>query len=134
MWPNDLNYLAAVVAAVVYFVLGAVWYMVLAKPWMALSGKTQEDVEAGAGPGPYITAAVSSVLGAVVLGALLQLTNATTLAEHICVAGTCGVGLVCAAMAKHYAFQGFKTGLLLLDGGYDVVSFLAMATVFWAMG
>lgn len=134
MWPADLNYVAALAAAAAYFVIGAVWYGVFAKPWMACVGKTEEEVKAGAGASAYVIAAASSVLAGVVLAALLKLTGATTVGEHICLAGTCGVGLVCAAAAKHYAFQGFKPGLLLIDGGYDVVSFIVMAVIIWAIG
>lgn len=134
MWPADLNYVAAFAAAAAYFVLGAFWYGVFAKPWMALSGKTEEEVKAGAGAAAYVIAAVTSVLAAISLAAILRLVGAETLPDAICVAGLCGVGLVCSAAAKHYAFQGFKPGLLLIDGGYDVVSFVLMAVILHSMG
>ena len=134
MWPADMNYIAVLVAAAAYFVLGAVWYGLLAKPWMAFAGKTQEEVESGAGPGPYITAAIASLVAAVALAAIIKLAGAGSVGEAICIAGTCSVGLVCSAAAKHYAFQGFKPGLLLIDGGYDVVGFVAMGAIIWAIG
>ena len=37
-----INYLAVLIAAVAGWVAGALWYMALAKPWMAAVGTTQE--------------------------------------------------------------------------------------------
>ena len=51
---NDLNWLAVIVAALAYFVIGALWYAppVFGKAWMAAGGMT---VEPGDGPGPAIS-------------------------------------------------------------------------------
>ena len=35
-----INYIAILIAAVVSFIFGAVWYGTLGKPWMAAIGKT----------------------------------------------------------------------------------------------
>jgi hypothetical protein len=42
---NEINYLAVIVAAVVAFGLGALWYAppVLGKRWMQLTGRTPEN-------------------------------------------------------------------------------------------
>jgi len=70
---NDLNWLAVIVAALAYFVIGALWYAppVFGKAWMAAGGMT---VEPGDGPGPAIFAVplVGSVLSAAALGWLAR--------------------------------------------------------------
>jgi hypothetical protein len=41
-----INYLAVVLAAVAAWLLGAAWYGVLAKPWVAAQGKSMEEFKA----------------------------------------------------------------------------------------
>lgn len=43
---GGINYIAVLVAAVAAFAFGAVYYMTLAKPWIAAVGKTEADMEA----------------------------------------------------------------------------------------
>ena len=40
-----INYLAILIAAVASWLAGAVWYMALAKPWMAAIGVTAEQIK-----------------------------------------------------------------------------------------
>ena len=43
----DINYLAVIVSAVVFFVIGAIWYndAVFGKAWRASMGKTDAEFE-----------------------------------------------------------------------------------------
>ena len=41
-----INYLAVIIAAVVGWLAGAVWYGLLANPWVAAHGKTMEEFKA----------------------------------------------------------------------------------------
>src|ERR1051325_1549607 len=52
--PQGTNYLAVLVCAVIIFLLGGLWYspVLFAKRWVALQGKTMEEMQAaGASPG-----------------------------------------------------------------------------------
>ncbi len=51
------NHVAVVVAAIVFFALGAAWYTVLAAPWAAGIGKTMEQLkmESGGSFMPMVT-------------------------------------------------------------------------------
>ncbi len=49
---GDLNYLAILVAVVFNQLLGALWYGTFAKPWMAETGMTQENIEGQAPASP----------------------------------------------------------------------------------
>ena len=42
-----INYLAILIAAIVGWLAGAVWYMALGKAWVAAQGKTMEDSRRG---------------------------------------------------------------------------------------
>ena len=46
---TGVNYLAILVAAIVGWVIGAAWYMALAKPWVDAHGRTMEDFKARGG-------------------------------------------------------------------------------------
>ena len=63
-----INWLAVLVAAIVIFVLGGLWYspVLFARRWIALQGRTEEQMRAEAAnanmPLLYLGAAVTSVL------------------------------------------------------------------------
>ena len=44
---SDINWLAILVAAIIPMVVGGLWYsnMLFAKQWMALMGKTEEEIK-----------------------------------------------------------------------------------------
>jgi hypothetical protein len=69
------NYLAIVLAAVIGWLAGAVWYMALGKIWMAALGTTREEMEqTKRRPGallPFIYAFVAELVMAWVLAGLL---------------------------------------------------------------
>jgi hypothetical protein len=71
------NYLAVLVAAIVMFVLGGLWYspVLFMKKWVALQGRTEEQMRAEAAaanmPVLYISAFVTALLTAVVMAHLL---------------------------------------------------------------
>src|SRR3954452_25020352 len=73
----EVNYLAVLAAAIVIFVLGGLWYspVLFAKRWIALQGKTEEQMRAEAAsanmPLLYVGAAVTSVLIAFTLALIL---------------------------------------------------------------
>lgn len=53
----QINYLAVLAAAVVTFILGAIWYIAFSESWMALSGLSEEKITASGG-GPRHTSLV----------------------------------------------------------------------------
>ena len=59
-----MGILAVLLAAAGGFATGAVWYMVLAKPWMAAVGKTEEEVKASQNPFTYLVGFVAALLTA----------------------------------------------------------------------
>src|SRR3954471_3155881 len=72
-----INYLAVLVAAIVIFVLGGLWYspMLFAKRWIALQNKTEEQMRAEAAganmPLMYLAAFVCAFLQALVMAAVI---------------------------------------------------------------
>jgi hypothetical protein len=72
-----INYLAVVVAAIVIFVLGGLWYspVLFQKRWIALQGRTEEQIRSQAAaanmPLMYLTAFIGAFIQAWVLAMLL---------------------------------------------------------------
>src|SRR3989441_10933551 len=84
----NVNILAVIVAAVLTFVLGAVWYspVLFAKQWMAAQGYTPEKLEAMKQRGvtrAYAVSVLCYLVTAYVMALLASYTNATTLAQGL---------------------------------------------------
>src|SRR5687767_10045116 len=89
-----LNYLAILVAGLVNFVIGGLWYSpaLFAGPWVKaakLNPKTMDRTGMGA---MYAGAAVGGVLVALCLGYLIKIGDATTVKEALRLAWTCWLG------------------------------------------
>jgi len=72
----NVNYWAVLVAGVVYFVLGGLWYspLLFAKPWMAALGKTEEQIrQQGGAIGAYAISFIGSLISAFVLAMFVRM-------------------------------------------------------------
>jgi Protein of unknown function (DUF1761) len=103
---GELNWLAVIVAAVAYWILGAIWYAqaVFGRAWIRAGGI---EIPEGQSPGPatYIIPLIANFLAAVALAMLAAATGSTTVAHAIV------LGLV--------AWGGFAFGLTLLGAVFD---------------
>src|SRR5215212_1839387 len=127
----QIPWVAVLVAAVVVYIFGAVWYGLFGERWLVALGKRKEDLNPK-DPTPYFTAALASFLNAIAV-ALVVGWVAPTIETRLMTAFFVGVllgGAVAAAsLAKHYAFAGHSWNLLLLDAGHDFVGFILMSFV-----
>jgi len=98
-----MNYPAVLAAAVAGFAFGAVWYMTLARPWMAALGKSEAEIKAGASSVVYVVTAIAQLVMAYFLAGL-------TTAFFVWFA------FVLTTMAVNHGFQGAKRMLTLIDG------------------
>lgn len=116
-----MGFLAVIAAALASFAFGAIWYMSLAKPWMAASGVTL-DVDGKpanrSDPMPYITSLICAVIVAGMMRHVFALSGIDTVGKGL-VSGL-GIGLFLSApwLATNYAFAGRPFRLTLIDGGY----------------
>ena len=125
---SGINYIAVVVAGVASFAFGAVYYMTLARPWMAAIGKTEEQVKSESSPVVYIVAIISQLVMAFmlagVLGHMIPLGSGDAAAPSVTLAnglitGFCiWLGFVLTTMLINHGFQGQKRALSVIDGGH----------------
>lgn len=119
-----MEYLSVIVAAVGSYAFGAVWYMVLAKPWMAAAGVAvgaDGKPQNASNPVPYVLAFIAAVLVAGMMRHIFMLSGIDTVDKGL-VSGL-GIGLFLASpwLMTCYAFGGRPFRLTLIDGGYATI-------------
>jgi hypothetical protein len=135
-----INWLAVFVAAIVIFVLGGLWYspVLFAKRWIALQGKTEEQMRAEAAsanmPLLYVGAAVTSVLIAFALALILaHIGRDPAMAEagggvsahHGALIGfVCWLGFAASTSYATATFSGKPKQLWFIDTAYNLVCFV----------
>jgi hypothetical protein len=130
------NYLAILVAAIVAFLIGGLWYspFLFAKQWMAAHAHTPEDVAKMKADAPRAYAI--SFVAFLVMGAILQLLlnhlgvqtwqGGVLWAAHIWLGVAATIGL----MANVYS--GKKFSIFVIDTGYQLVYLVAMGAILGA--
>ena len=135
---GPMNWLAAVVAAVLAFAVGVLWYG-------PLFGRAKlEEVGPGglaarSNPGRTlgITAALLLVSATMMAHMFARVGEATLSAKpwlYFMMSGGLAVAFVIPALWISYTHQRLSTRLALIDAGYWVVSYLAMGAGFWIVG
>ena len=133
-----INYLAILLAAVAGWVAGAIWYMTLAKPWMAAVGITAEEIAASKSrPGgwlPFVLAFIACVVMAWVLAGLIGHLGRVTVRNGVISGAFCWLGFVITAMVVNNSFAMRSWRLTLIDGGYWLLALLLIGAIIGAMG
>jgi len=130
----DVNWIALLAAAVASFAFGALWYMSLAKPWMAAIGRTEAELKAQASPLPYVIALVAQLVMAFVLMQLLVRLDALGLGAALKAALFLWLGFVLTTLAVNHGFQQSRRALTLIDGGHWLGVMLVQALVISLVG
>jgi hypothetical protein len=116
----DVNWLAIVLATVASMALGAGWYMVLSRQWIAATGKSQDQLMGSGGSAtPFIIAAVCQLVMAYFI---TRLTPAVMGEISVYAAVLLGlqmwVGFILTSMIINHRYQNQKWSLTIIDGGY----------------
>jgi predicted membrane protein len=130
-----VNWIAIVVAAVASMALGAAWYMVLSKQWMAALGKTRDQVAMGSSATPFIIAFLMELVMAYSLALFVpRIMGSTTVTNGLIVAFHLWLGFVITSMIINHRYQGNKWSLTLIDGGYLLGVLLVQGVVIGLFG
>jgi hypothetical protein len=124
------NYWAVVVCAVVYWLLGAVWYAVLfSKPWMALEG-TPAAQSANMNPIlPYIITFVLNLLIAFVLAQICAWRNANTAARGAAIGILLWIGIVGPITFTTNMYEMRPMALFAINNFYPLVGLCLMGAI-----
>jgi len=122
-----LNHLAVVVAAVAYFVWGAIWFTIFGSQWDAMTGVTSMG---GASPTVFIISfLLGLVLAYVIAIALRDSTNPNMVRHGIEFAVFMGVGIWMTQLLNIFLYEHRPIGLWLIDGFYVVIGMAIMGAI-----
>jgi hypothetical protein len=108
-----------IAAAVVAYAFGAVWYMTLAKPWMAAAGITEEQVKDGSKT-PYIISFVMLLVVAGMMRHIFALGGIDTIGKGFMSGLGLGLFIVAPWIVTNYAYSMRPRQLTLIDCGFAV--------------
>lgn len=133
---GGINYLAVILAAIASFAFGALWYNVLARPWMAAAGKNEADIKAqtGKGSSPFIIATLALVLMAWMLAGLIGHLGVRTLENGLITGFLIWLGFIITTMSVNHAFQGNPWSLTVIDGGHWLGVMLVQGAIIGMFG
>jgi hypothetical protein len=130
------NYLAILVAAVVAFLIGGLWYspLLFAKQWMAAHAHTPEDVAKlkGEAPKAYGISFVAFLIMAAILQMLLNHLDAHTWTKGALWGAHLWLGFAFTIGLMANVYSGTKFGVFLIDTGYQLVYLVVMGAILGA--
>lgn len=132
-----LNLFAIVVAAIVSFMFGWLWYGVLfPKAWMEAVGKTEAEIKGAMSPAPFAISFVALLIMSWVLAGVIGHLGPgeVTFKNGIISAAFIWLGFVATTLTVNHAFQGAKRSLTLLDGGHWLGVLLLQGAIIGLLG
>ena len=135
-----INYWAVLVAAVAAWLLGAAYYMALARLWMAAHGwKSEADMLGPSGktsPIPFIASFIAELIMAWMLAGILFHTGngAFTVKVGLISGFLVWLGFVATTITVNYAFSKKPFVLIVIDAGHWLAVLLLMGIILGAWG
>ena len=132
---RKVNWAAVIVAAVVHFILGAVWFTLLSEQWLAGIGKTKEDLMAhqSSTAYTYIVAFLCNIVIARVLAQVIIATSPNPDWKHgLRVAFYAWGGFVATTFLTAYVFELRTVQIWMINAGYPLVGMLIMGAILGA--
>lgn len=131
----ELNFISVIIAAIVGFVIGGVWYGVLGNAWLAAAeiGDKPDKMPVG----PMIAAVVANfVMAAILSGIVTHVVDGGdwTIRTGIISGILVWVGFVITTQSVNYAFQGKKISLTIIDGGHWLLVLVVQGAILGYMG
>ncbi len=127
---DGINFLAAFVAAILSFALGAAWYSprVFGNVWARESGVGTEMSKKGHRPMAYVISFLLTFIAATFL--VLSLGPQPRLGFALTAALTVGIAWIATSFGSNYLFSGRSLKLFFIDAGYYVCQFLIFGIIF----
>ncbi|MEM9062815.1 MAG: DUF1761 domain-containing protein [Pseudomonadota bacterium] len=129
-----MGILAILLAAAGGFATGAVWYMVLAKPWMNAVGISEEDVKASQNPITFIIAFLAALLTAAMMRHVFMMSGIDGLVSGLLTGLGIGAFMTAPWILTNYAFSDRPKALWAIDGGYATAACTVIGAILGIFG
>jgi len=127
------NYWAVLVSAVLYWLLGALWYRVLfSKPWMALENMTAAQANSMSPVLPYIITLALNLLIAFVLAQVCIWRNANTASRGAAIGVLLWIGIVGPITFTTYLYEMRPKELFAINEFYPLAGLCLMGAILGA--
>ncbi|WP_234571511.1 DUF1761 domain-containing protein [Rhodohalobacter sp. 614A] len=127
---SSLNWLSILVATVVYFVLGALWYspVLFGNIWMKLRNLDKETMEQ---PNPviYLYSVILQFIGVISLAMFITVLGVNSAGNGALIGFGAGAGFVFSLAGTTGIFTNIPMKLHFLDNGYHVVGLVLAGLV-----
>lgn len=124
-----MGIIAVIVAAVLGFATGAVWYGALGAQWMQAVGRTKEEIEADKDKTPFVIAFVAALLASMVMHHMFTMAGIEDALRCLAYGAGLGLFLVAPWIVLHYGFAGRPKALWIIDAGHTVAAFAVIGLV-----
>ncbi len=131
-----VNWLAVVVATLVYFVVGALWYgLLFGSAWLVGIGKTQAQIEqahSGHMLMIFLVTLLCNFVLASVLAQVIVATGPATAMHGMRVAFIAWAGFIATTIMMNYQFESRTFTMWTLSAGYPLVGMLIIGAMLGA--
>jgi len=127
-----VNYIAVLVAAVVAFIIGGLWYspFVLGKQWMKLRGMDPASMKGMAFPmGLMVQEFITTLVMAFVISQFAMWVGAFGPVAGLVLGFWLWLGFVATTMFSATLWEKYPLGLFVINAGLRLVNILAMAAI-----
>ena len=126
---SELNWLAIIVAAVVFFGLAAVWYQpgVMGRKWMEAAGVDPS----GGGPNAWVFLGtlVAYFIMAAVLAMIARAAGGSTFGDGLVLGLATGIAFVVGQAWINATYEGRSKNLVVANGGIGLIGHVIMAVI-----
>ena len=133
-----ISYLAVIVAAVAAWLFGALWYMALAKPWMAAQRyASREEMLGPSGkpsPTPFVISFLAELIMAYFLAGLIAHLGEVNVQRAIVTAFFVWLAFVITTLTVNHRFGRATWMLTIIDGGHWLGVLLVLGLVIGLFG
>jgi hypothetical protein len=130
---GHINYFAVIIAALVYYAGGALWYspLLFGKPWMAVVGLTEEKIKARQKEAwkSYLTALVSALVISYGIARIEMYMVVDSFSGGLHTGFWSWLCFVVTTSATNNVFADRPFKLLIIDAGYHLYGFLVMGVI-----
>lgn len=112
-----MNFIAIIAAGIGAWIFGAIWYSVMAKPWLEDVGLTEETIDRK-NPVPYIASFLGCVIVAGMMAHIFRWNSVDTLIDGIKLGIGLGLFISVPWLMSNYLFAQRPKRLIFIDGMY----------------